>query len=265
MQNMKPIFILLLLITFTEYIYAQKWQIGLNLNPNMRHVIYRNRTPLPPPFVQKPHIKESPLVGIDLGFTLKYKLSNKFRIGTGFFYSNKGFIYGPVATAGKGRIDEYGFEIAAESDIGYHFNFIEIPVSVQYNFESNRVGKLYLHLGVAPNFMIKDYRTVDIIWGNLTNEQENSLKSDYDAQNYYYRQKNMELWLGIGIRENPSPNIEVVLEPNFKVHLMNLNTNETTYKVADFPDKRYLYSVGVNIAIHYTLGKTTRDPDEVDF
>lgn len=228
---------------------AQGLKVGLSIGPTSRDLHHKNRTEFKKPWANN-NSKEYALLGWDTGLSIEKPLG-RWAVASGVYYSFKGFQHGPVYSTYP-RTNERN----ATTYVNYHFEFIEVPLLVKYNFTPFANFNLYGMIGASAAWLIGDYRTLDVRWGELTQPQADALVMEWDGQNYFYRHFNIGAWLGIGIAKPLNKRFEVSIAPLFKCFVKYVNYIDAERKFfKGLPDRRYLYSFGLDIGISYKFGK----------
>lgn len=242
--------IVFLIITHSAPV-AQALKVGVTIGPTSRDLYHKNRTEFKKPWGNY-NAYEYALLGWDAGLRIEKPLK-RWGVATGVYISLKGFQHGPVNTRNVQTNKPNSITY-----VNYHFEFIEVPLLIKYNFTPSARFDLYGIIGASAGWLMSDYRTLDVRWGALTPAQAGALVMDWDGQNYFYRNFNIGAWLGIGIVKSLSSNFEVSAEPMFKCFLKDVNYIDAEPKFfKGLPDRRYLYSLGLNIGISYKFGNTT--------
>lgn len=231
---------------------AQVLKVGVTIGPTSRDLYHKNRTEFKKPWGNY-NAYEYALLGWDAGLRIEKPLK-RWGVATGVYISLKGFQHGPVHSDYP-RTNERN----ATTYVKYHFEFIEVPLLIKYNFTPSARFDLYGIIGASAGWLMSDYRTLDVRWGELTQPQAEALVMDWDVQNYFYRNSNIGAWAGIGIAKSLNSNFEISAEPMFKCFLKDVNYIDDERKFfKGLPDRRYLYSLGLNIGLSYKFGGTAK-------
>lgn len=246
----------LIIIIALFFIYNTSWaqglKVGLAISPTLRGLYYKDKTEFKKPWGNVTG-EEYTLLGWDAGLRIE-KPFGRWAVASGVYYSFKGFQHGPVNTrnvqTNKPNSTTY---------VNYHFEFIEVPLLVKYNFTPCSKFDIYGIIGASTAWLISDHRTLDVRWGELTQPQAEALVMNWDGQNYFYRNSNIGVWAGIGIAKSLNSNFEISAEPIFKCFLKDVNYIDAEPKlIKGLPDRRYLYSFGLNIGLSYKFGGTAK-------
>lgn len=228
------------------------WRLGLTGGPTLRSLHVTNRVLWPDGF-ENENAEEFSLLGWDIGITIEKSINNKWSISSGVFFSKKGWELNPYPS-----YDTRTNELIAKTSVLYHFEFLEIPLLLQYDFYKKPKLKLFVKGGPSAGWMLSNYRTLNIQWGQPTEVQIEELHESWDPRNYYYRNFNIGIWLGIGITKSIGKHIEISAEPQLKAFIKDVNDpDEWKFSKID-SERRYLYSLGLNLSIHYKFIKRKR-------
>lgn len=147
-------------------------------------------------------------------------------------------------------------DVISKTSVLFHFEFIEVPLLLQYYFYRNPKLKLFAKGGASVGWLMSDYRTFNVHWGQPSKRQIEELHESWEPRNYYYRDVNLGIWLGVGIIKPIGKHIEVSLEPQFKTFIKDVNdASKWEFAPIDDKERRYLYSFGLNLGIHYKFIK----------
>src|SRR5690554_6019978 len=106
---------------------AQGFKVGLSIGPTSRDVYYKNKTAFEKPWGNITG-KEYALLGWDAGLSIEKPLG-RWAVASGVYYSFKGFQHGPVNSR-----NVQTNKPNATTYVNYHFEFIEVPLLMKYNF-----------------------------------------------------------------------------------------------------------------------------------
>lgn len=224
------------------------WKIGVSGGPTLRNLHVTNRVLWPEGWDNRDG-EEFSLLGWDGGVTVEMSINDRWSISSGAFFSKKGYETNPI------RSYSWTNELIAETSVLYHFEFIEVPLLLQYYFYKSPKLKLFAKGGASAAWLLSDHRTINIQWGQPTEPQIEELHESWDPSNFYYRDFNIGIWLGVGVIKPITKHIEMSLEPQFKTFIKDVNDPEEWEFAKIDEERRYLYSLGLNLSIAYKFVK----------
>lgn len=176
-----------------------------------------------------------PKLGYRLGVDVTHSLSDKITLRTGLGFQDMG------EKIPKTELRPAIFDFDSYKEV-YHYQFIHLPVAIQYALTEREKWKSYLDFGGSVNWNVNNYsKIVKYADGKRVGHSKN----DYD--NDIFQTINYGLELGFGMNYNISEKLscrflasgDMLLLPNIK---------DITYLY------RY-YNYGITIGIGYVLTK----------
>jgi hypothetical protein len=167
---------------------------------------------------------EVPKFGYSFGANLFFNINEKFFIGTGVFFADRGE-----------KTKNYNVEPV--SNYSNHYYYLEVPAKAQYYLLAGKV-KFFISAGFSANIFLGGHSTVKPFGYSGAGDPV-----------VYRASKNtsrlgLSTVLGLGLDCPVSHRWYIRLEPTFKRALTPL---------ADGLLKRYFYSAGFNIGLFYRL------------
>ncbi len=176
-----------------------------------------------------------PKLGYRLGVDVTHSLSDKITLRTGLGFQDMG------EKIPKTELRPAIFDFDSYKEI-YHYQFIHLPVGIQYALTERDKWKSYLDFGGSVNWNVNNYsKIVKYADGK---EVEHS-KNDYD--NDIFQTINYGLELGFGMNYKISEKLSCRFLASGDILLLS-NIKEITYLY------RY-YNYGITVGIEYVLTK----------
>jgi hypothetical protein len=175
---------------------------------------------------------EIPKFGFTTGLSMLYQLNKRFSLETGLQFSDKGEKLKEV-TLIWGQPDP---SLPIKSTFIYHYNYLDIPIKVNYNISTSRL-KFFVSGGLSTNLFLfqKTTSRLEYIDGNtMTN---NSISNGLSRVN-------LAIVAGFGINYDLTNRLTFRIEPTYRRSL---------YSIIDAPVKGYLYSLGMNTGLYLKL------------
>lgn len=143
---------------------------------------------------------------------------DKWSISSGTFFSKKGWELNPYRS-----YNIRTSELIAKTSVLYHFEFLEVPLLLQYRFYKTENLSFSVKGGPSAGWLLSDYRTLNVQWGQPTEVQIEEFHESWDPRNFYYRDFNIGVWLGLEITKSLGKKIEISAEPQFKAFVKDVN------------------------------------------
>ncbi|MBL4658198.1 MAG: outer membrane beta-barrel protein [Flavobacteriales bacterium] len=172
---------------------------------------------------------EDPKIGFTTGLKLNGGINEKFAVEFGILYSDKGEkIKDLVFTNIVG-------EVTGIVDIVYHYEYLDLPLSLNYIFINKKV-KMLLTGGLSVNIFL-NYRGVSITDNLDGTSEKKSFSTEEDLEAI-----NLAMLAGVGVEFGISDKLDLRIESIFR--------NSMT-SIIDAPIKQFPYSIGLNIGVFY--------------
>tara|TARA_R110001592_G_scaffold237306_6_gene496198 strand:+ start:4612 stop:5340 length:729 start_codon:yes stop_codon:yes gene_type:complete len=181
---------------------------------------------------------ERPKLGITTGLRVLYQLSTKWKLELGALYSDKGE---QETWNSSSNIDpRKGFVFGEYSSMKYiyHYQYIDIPLKVNYTISSKRLN-LFVSGGVSTNFFLNNTTTSRL-------EKEDGTVTTNRSSGADLLPVNFSAMIGFGANYQLNHCLSIRLEPEFRHSITS---------IIDAEVKQYPYSFGVNTGIIVLLNR----------
>jgi hypothetical protein len=173
------------------------WEIGLVFGPDLTYVKFY----------------DSYKTGYNVGLQIGYRLSNRWAVNTGLFYTKKNY-------AANGE----DFNAPAHSWISYqdlrqvkgNCSMFEIPLNVRYDLIANKTNRFFASTGLTSYIMTK--QAYDYYYYNRNNEFKVEPWGSGTTSRYFFSVVN----LSAGYEQNISKQFSIQAEPYLKLPLKGL-------------------------------------------
>jgi len=218
-----------ILLCFTTNSFAQLVEVGLNVAPTISYRTADTRG-LDDPFVSTTRVGEEPIYTFDFGFDFIYKLKERWMVGFGLRYSQKGLANRNVmATYNDFTLDEI-------SHIDFVQDYIELPMFARRQVKDLGKFNFYGMLGLNHSFLITQKNNIILKPGAILESEINELQAPYLKNSSDY---NFGLIGGVGFSVEIDERYNFALEPIAKYMISRLREKK-------FGTTRNLYSLGLN-------------------
>ncbi len=221
----------LLVVTYWLVVFslhAQYIEIGINVIPSVSYR-FPGDNPGNNPRVATIQLAERPIHSFDFGIDIKKEINTRFKIGSGVFYSQKGF----GNTNLPGTFDNQNLNPA--NSIDFVQDYLEVPFFINYKVVDHKKFETYPIFGMINAVILNSNINVAIKSGEISEEDLRMLKKPYLLNNRIY---NWGFLLGWGLSLKADEKTAVGIELQSKALLTPLHD---TF----FAANRYLNSVGV--------------------
>ena len=227
---MKHRFLLFLaLALFPLLTWAQKIEIGVNVAPTISYRFSQPSSHISPR-AETIRIAERPIHTFDFGIDFRSKITRRLKIGTAFFYSQKGF----ANTNLPATYDIPGLNKIHSID--YVQDYVEIPFFVTYDYFQDKKISAYGLAGINNSLLFNAKNNVIIKSGEISDENFQILAAPYLQSSNIH---NIGMMAGTGVLVNVNEKTAIGLEAQTKFMFTPL---EETF----FATQRHLFSVGLN-------------------
>lgn len=207
-----------------------RFSIGLNYSPN-----YCFRT-LQASKAYQPIIDarkvEKPAFGFNSGVLIEYDFLECLSIRSGIQYSQQTFQLKNI------DVTSILGEIKGKADVKYFFDYLEIPVNVNYTFFQKQLS-IYAIGGLSINLFISDKskRKIEFIDGHTEEHTGETNWGNFKSPIY-------ATILGFGCKYNLNQKFNVRIEPIFRYSLQ---------PIVDAPIEQHQYSIGGQFGIYMKI------------
>jgi opacity protein-like surface antigen len=224
--------IFLPLLGYSQDKIVDKIRVGINLSPNYS---YRNLryAQILENVVQAREENEQAAFGYNAGVFARYSVFQKFELEFGIQYANQSHQFKNVTLA-----NEIGAPIGT-SDSRCNYNYVELPLRINYKFHQKEKLAIYSTIGASANFFI-----------NSTTLTQNTLydgtkSRDKEVTPYLTPNRSTISFLfGIGVNYPLTEKLNLRFEPILRYSLTPL---------ADAPILQYNYSLGGQFSVSMPL------------
>lgn len=180
--------------------------------------------------------REIPKFGYTIGLNFSLKLNKRLSLETGILLSDKGE---KTEQTSLGYIS--GQQVTSDQAIYYNFNYhyiyCDIPIKANYYILTKK-AKIFLTAGVSSNIFL--FQNVGTVLEYMDGHKERN--SSFDNSGFY--RINLAVLAGLGFEYALSDKLHMKFEPIFRHSLTS---------IINAPIKGYLYSVGMNSGVYYSL------------
>ena len=179
---------------------------------------------------------EIPKFGFTTGLSLLFQLNKRLTFETGLQYSNKGEktkSYSLTWNTPSGQPDP---ALPTKNTFIYHYNYLDIPVKVNYNILTKRL-KFFVSGGISTNVFLFQKTTSILEYSDGRTETNNSTGSGLSRINF-------AVLAGLGINYDLTSRLTFRIEPTYRRSITS---------IINAPIKGYLYSAGINTGIYFKL------------
>ena len=237
---MKKLLLLFSLILSAHLVLAQKTTWGINITPNISHRI----APVQGIAQQATSVQsgEAAMHTFDFGVDLRTHLSNRFTVGTGLFYSQKGFSNLHVAAAYDQPL------LSRTYIIDFMQDYLDIPFFITYTLAQTDKLQWYALAGVNNSLLLREKNDVAVRSAELSIHEVPDNIRDLLQQPYLgaSRSHSIGTVAGFGVRAKVDERTFVGLEAVGKFMLTPLNDYSSG-------TQRQQYSLGLNFRFIRTL------------
>jgi len=219
---LKVHFVLFILFFGIQQLSAQGTEIGINFCPS-----YAHRTVKSSGDFSSIYKGEKPILAYSLGMYMTKALSSNVSIRTGLDYSRMGFSLGKIHLR-----NDQGEHIKTITPKRY-FDYLTIPVTVQYHWSSNKKIVPIAEFGLSNSLFIAE----------RFNPDNGEIQKNNQSQ---ARQYQLGLLAGIGAKMNIKDRLVVTA-------ISNLHYMPFTVEDSNNPIQRKLYAIGINCMVGYII------------
>lgn len=177
-------------------------------------------------------------MGYRLGFNFEYRMRNHFSLKTGILYSDRSY---RTKVKSLDWADKTLDNLPDASYLSYHFNYIDIPLKLSYEFAHYSRLRFYASAGVSTSLFFSNVQKKHVQTGNNWNTTKDSqFLFGYDVINFFGE-------LDLGIDYQLSDQFKLRFNLNLQHSIKGLNSNLLS--------KTYLQSSGLGIGLLFTPKK----------
>ena len=224
MRSLLPVCFLAL----SAQLIGQEYEMGINVGPS---ISYRTSVESTDPIAVSIQNGEEGIYTFDFGLDLRRSLSDKFTVGIGLWYSQKGM---SNTNVGITYDDLSLFNKVVQID--FIQNYIELPFLVYYKINRTNAFNLYTFLGYNNSILFSQKNNIILRSGEMNKGEFERLNEPYLENLTRY---NPGFIVGFGWQKPIDENYSFGLEPAFKMLLSPLREER-------FMTNRKLYSLVLN-------------------
>lgn len=225
---MKKLILFCFFFSFITLSWAQGVDWGLNVAPGISYRIAQAKHLTD--YAQSIQNGEEAMYVFDFGIDIRKNINNRLSIGTGIFYSQKGFSNIHVAAV----YDDPS--LSRRYLLDFVQDYLEIPFYLSYHvYQSNQI-QFYPLLGINNSLLLNEKNSVSSRSGEVSEETMERLAKPYLNSTKLH---NVGLIGGIGIMGNVDPKTAIGMEALSKVMFTPLMDNFSN-------THRRLYSLNLN-------------------
>lgn len=220
--------ILLFLCLSPSLVCAQKVLWSLNVAPGISYRI--GQTQNISEYAESAQIGEEPMYVFDFGIDLRTKINDRLSLGTGIYYSQKGFSNTHVAAVYDDPL------LSRRYLLDFVQDYLDIPFYLSYTLIKNEKIEFYPLLGVNNSLLLSEKNSVTASSGEISEESMHTLSQPYLKSTQLH---NLGMISGIGVLGIVDAKTAIGLEAINKVMFSPLADTFTD-------SRRYLYSFNLN-------------------
>lgn len=188
------------------------------------------------PFKNKQSYKDnlSPKLAYTFGVNVDYAFNEKWSLKTGLMFQNMGdkYAYSPVSPLIDTWFDAY--------ELKQNYQFINLPIQAQYNFNAESKFSPYVALGAAVNWNVNSYYVSNLY---LNEEKIDRTKEEFD--NDYKQTINFSLKTDVGFRYQFNERLS--LNTFFSGNMLLLPTTKNNYY------EPHHFNIGLGVGVGYAI------------
>ena len=236
---MKKTLLFIGLLLLTHLLLAQKTTWSINIAPTISHRL----APIGD-IAQQAASAQSGEVAMhtfDVGVDLRTDISNRFAIGTGLFYSQKGFSNVHVAAA-------YRMPLSRAYIIDFMQDYLDIPFFATYTVHRGSKFHWYALAGINNSLLLRERNNVAVRSAELATHEVPDQVREVLQQPYLgaSRRHSVGTVAGLGVRATVDERTSIGLEAVSKLMLTPLKDQYSD-------TQRHQYSFGLNFRFIRTL------------
>jgi len=179
---------------------------------------------------------EIPKFGFTTGLSLLFQLNRNLTLETGLQYSNKGEKTKNYSLTWNTLSEHEDLALPTKNTFIYHYNYLDIPIKVNYNILTNRL-KFFISGGLSTNIFLFQKTTTILEYSDGHTKTNKSTGSGLSRINF-------AAVAGLGINYELTNSLTFRIEPSYRRSITS---------IINAPIKGYLYSAGLNTGIYYKL------------
>jgi len=226
---MKHFFGLVVFFLSVPQLISQTLEFGLNTGPTISYRTYDDRgaTAIEPLAIIS---GEKQMYTFDFGLDMRYRLHPRWKIGTGVWYSQKGFSNVNV------RIAYQDLVLDEVAHIDFIQNYLDLPLTINYKLNQSDRFDIYGVAGLVASFLLSEKNNVILKNGEISSAGKESLEKPYLSNTTNI---NLGWILGIGIQKAIDEKYVIGFEPSFR-------RMESALVESQYNTERKLYSFTLN-------------------
>lgn len=225
---MKKLILFSFFFSMTTLSWAQGVSWGLNIAPGISYRIAQSQ-PLTD-HAQSIQNGEKAMHVFDFGLDLRKNITPRLSIGTGIFYSQKGFSNTHVAAVYQDP------SLSRRYILDFVQDYLEVPFFISYNVYQNEQIQFYPLLGINNSLLLHEKNSVASTSGEFNEETLERLSKPYLSRSNLH---NVGIIGGVGIMGAVDPKTAIGLEALGKVMFTPLTDRFSN-------THRHLYSLNLN-------------------
>ena len=243
-QTMRKLFILLAVLTFInsngqdkkKQEDHQNFSIGFSFSPNYNYRTLENKDAgsVGEMIIDNRNKFETGKLGFSTGANVNFKLTRKFELQTGLFYSDKGYKTSKQPLDFPSPSPDEPTHFSAK----YYENYLDIPLKLNYISGKGRL-KFIAGAGLSANFFLNASGKTTLFYSDGREEERGKKSSIVD-----YKKFNISALASSGLEYKLKENIFLRAEPTFRYGLL---------KIVDQPITERLWNVGLNVGVYLKL------------
>lgn len=226
------IFLLIPFGVFGQKASIRKIAIGLSFMPDIsfRTLKYKGSNEL----ASKIRNLETWKFSYSAGLNIRYNLNKRVAVQTGILYSSQVYQTKFQSLNWSTPNNEY----PNQSKTVFNFNYLELPLNLNYNFIENSGLNFYGIIGLSSSIFISKQTKIVSKFNNETTSQSNTKYHGYSRFNLLAN-------IGFAISYKLSKRFKIIAEPKFQ-HSLNSIT-------VSLDAKEHLYNAGIDFKFFYSF------------
>jgi hypothetical protein len=217
----------------TSNSYSRKWSYGIVFSPAIAYRAMSASDESAERFLHLDNEYDSPKFGFSSGFSIQYKLNIPVELGTGLFYTDKGFRYEFDEFVTPGNQPD---PLIPESSITtYSFRYLTIPAKINWILPVRKM-KMFLSAGLSGNFFL------DAVYKNKLTYDDRIEKHTFHEDDSYFKKFHVDILAGFETEIPVSEQLHLRIGPYYQRGITPMS--DTLFKL-------FGWSAGINTAVYF--------------
>ncbi|MCG8328422.1 MAG: PorT family protein [Chitinophagales bacterium] len=211
---------------------SNKWSYDIFFNPNFGYR-FLSKNSIEEELQSLRNTKEQFNFGYSMGISLEYRIRSKVTIIGGLGYSNRAY-----KTKKKDLVWlEPHLNYPQQSFNSFHYQYLDIPLGVKYDFMKKRRFSLYLYGGAMTSMYLQYVQKNHV-------KKMDGWKVEKDKLNFIGNDVfQWSLFTQVGFEYIANEKFRARIAPHFQMDIKGVNSNLRT--------REYLYNLGLSVSLVY--------------